>query len=64
MLGWANWRKIEAQYGLGLIVQAVEDGMAAGLIRTQPLRPLAHMIVAVIDEAALLVANADDPEAA
>lgn len=64
VLGWAEWRKLEAHYGLGLIVQAVEDGMTAGLIRAQPSRPLAHMILAVIDEAALLVANADDPNAA
>ncbi|MCW1385073.1 TetR/AcrR family transcriptional regulator [Novosphingobium sp. KCTC 2891] len=62
VLGWAEWRKLEAQYGLGLIMQAVEDGMAAGLIRVQPPRLLAHMILAVVDEAALLVANADDPE--
>ncbi len=64
VLGWAQWRKLEAHYGLGLIEQAIEDGMAAGLIRMQPARPLAHMILAVIDEAALLVANADDPDAA
>lgn len=64
VLGWAEWRKLEMHYGLGLIVQAVEDGMAAGLIRAQPSRALAHMILAVIDEAALFVANADDPRAA
>lgn len=61
VLGWAEWRRLEAHYGLGLIEQAVEDGIAAGLIRAQPSRPLAHMILAVIDEAALMVANADDP---
>ena len=64
VLGWTEWRKLEVQYGLGLIVRAVEDGIAAGLIRKQPARPLAHMILALIDEAALMVANADDPQRA
>lgn len=61
VLGWAKWRQLEAHYGLALIVEAVEDGMAAGNIRRQSSRPLAHMILAIIDEAALIVAHADDP---
>lgn len=64
VLGWSEWRRLEAHYGLGQIVQAVEDGIDAGLIRSQPAKPLAHLILAVIDEAALLVANADDPKVA
>lgn len=64
VLGWSEWRKLEAHYGLGLIVQAVEDGIAKGLIRKQSSRALAHMVLAVIEEAALLVANAEDPKAA
>ena len=64
VLGWAKWRELEAHYGLGVIVKAVEDGLAAGHIRPQPPGPLAHMILAVIDEAALIVANAQDPDAA
>lgn len=64
VLGWAEWRRLEAHYGLGVIERAVEDGVASGQIPDQPAKPLAHLILAVIEEAALLVANADDPVAA
>jgi AcrR family transcriptional regulator len=64
VLGWSEWRKLEAHYGLGVIMLAVEDGIAAGLIRAQQSGPLAHLILALIDEAALLVANAPAPHLA
>lgn len=61
VLGWAEWRNLETHYGLGVIERAVKDGIAAGQIRVQQPRPLAHLIFAVIEEAALMVANAPDP---
>ena len=38
--------------------------MDAGQIARQPLRPLAHVLMGALDEAAMLVARADDTEAA
>lgn len=64
VLGWAEWRRLEAHYGLGVIERAIEDGIAAGQIRVQAPRPLAHLILAVIEESALMVANAAEPAAA
>lgn len=64
VLGWAEWRRLEAHYGLGIIERAIEDGIAAGEIRAQPPRPLAHLVLAIIEESALMVANADEPTAA
>jgi AcrR family transcriptional regulator len=61
VLGWTEWRNLEARYGLGVIERAIMDGIAAEQIRPQQPRPLAHLIFAVIEEAALMVANADDP---
>lgn len=61
VLGWTEWRSLEAHYGLGVIERAVADGIAAKQIRLQQSRPLAHLIFAVIEEAALMVANAADP---
>jgi hypothetical protein len=59
-----EWRRLEAHYGLGVITAAVEDGLRAGLIRQQPAEPLAHLILSMIDEAALMVANAQNPVSA
>lgn len=64
VLGWLEWRRLEAHYGLGIIERAVIDGMEAGHIRRQPPRSLAHLILSIIDEAALLVANAAEAEPA
>jgi hypothetical protein len=36
----------------------------AGAIPDQPLRPLAHLLIGAMDEAALYVARAPDPAAA
>jgi AcrR family transcriptional regulator len=64
VLGWMEWRRLEAHYGLGIIERAVIDGMGAGHIRRQPSRSLAHLVLSIIDEAALLVANAEETEPA
>lgn len=64
VLGWAEWRRLEAHFGLGVITAAVEDGIRSGAIRMQAPVPLAHLILSIVDEAALLVANAGDPDIA
>ena len=63
VLGWSTWRELEARYGLGLTTMGLQAAMDAGAIARQPLEPLAHMLLASLNEAALLVAGADDQEA-
>jgi AcrR family transcriptional regulator len=60
VLGWEQWREIGLRYGFGLVQQTLEAAMAAGLIERQPVRPLAHLLLGAIDEAAMLVARAND----
>jgi hypothetical protein len=38
--------------------------MEAGLIENQPVQPLAHLLLAALNEAAMLVANDENPVAA
>ncbi|MQY09691.1 TetR/AcrR family transcriptional regulator [Actinomadura macrotermitis] len=65
VLGWAEWRDIDERYALGVVVAGLEAGRAAGLLRDDvPLRPLAHVLLAGLGEAGLLIAAADDPAAA
>jgi AcrR family transcriptional regulator len=63
VLGWAEWREIDARHGLGLASAALEGAMAAGRIERRPVAPLASLFVAALGEAGILVATADDPEA-
>jgi AcrR family transcriptional regulator len=60
VLGWERWREIGLQYGFGLVHGALAAAMDAGLIERQPVRALAHLLLGALDEAALLVARADD----
>jgi AcrR family transcriptional regulator len=64
VLGWNEWRELEAQYGIAIIETALQVAMDEGTIRPQPPRELAHLILAAVDEAALLVAHSADPESA
>jgi AcrR family transcriptional regulator len=64
VLGWEQWREIDMRYGLGLVTAGLTAAMDAGAIRTAPIRPLAHLLLAAMGEAGMLIANADDPQAA
>jgi AcrR family transcriptional regulator len=60
VLGWEEWREIGVKYGFGLIQGTLQAAIDAGELPQQPVKPLAHLILGAIDEAALLVARADD----
>lgn len=62
VLGWDRWREIAAEHGLGLIEGTLQAAIDAGAIAEQPVRPLAHVLMGALDEAAMLVARADDPD--
>ncbi|HEY2314850.1 MAG TPA: TetR/AcrR family transcriptional regulator [Streptosporangiaceae bacterium] len=60
VLGWSRWRAVCQQHVFGLVQTLLEHGIALGLIREQPARPLAHVFMGAGDEAALYVAEAAD----
>jgi AcrR family transcriptional regulator len=62
VLGWDRMREIAAEHGLGLIEAGLQAAIDAGAIAKQPVRPLAHVLLGALDEAALLVSRAEDPE--
>lgn len=63
VLGWAQWRATDQRYGLGLATLALTAGMDAGALRRAPVRPLAHLLLAAMGEAGLMIAQAEDPQA-
>jgi AcrR family transcriptional regulator len=64
VLGWAEWREIGNGHALGLVTAALQGAMDGGALRRAEVEPLAHLVLAALAEAAMLVATADDPEAA
>jgi AcrR family transcriptional regulator len=64
VLGWERWREVASRYGLGLIEATLQAAADAGSISAQPVRPLAHVLMGALDEAAMYVARADDRSAA
>lgn len=63
VLGWNNWRELEGHYGITVIEAALEAAIEEGSLKTRRRRELAHLILAAVDEAALLIAHSDEPEA-
>jgi AcrR family transcriptional regulator len=64
VLGWEEWREIDARYGLGLVSFGLQNAMDRGVLKPRPVRPLAHLLMGAMSEAAMLIANAEDPVAA
>jgi AcrR family transcriptional regulator len=64
VLGWQEWRQLEEQYGLGRLQSLLDLAVSEGTLSPQPTGLLAHVLLAAIDEAALYIANADDPTTA
>jgi AcrR family transcriptional regulator len=62
VLGWAGFREVSLRYGLGMTEQLLNAAVEAGELKPQPVRPLATIMIGALDEAAMSIANADEPE--
>ncbi len=61
VLGWERFREIGLRYGVGLVEGVLSAAMQNGSLERRPVRPLAHLLVGALDEAAIYVARAPDP---
>ena len=64
VLGWRRWRRMEEQYGLGMLKDVLGAAADAGRLDRGLVDPFAHMLLATGNELALLIALADDVPAA
>jgi AcrR family transcriptional regulator len=64
VLGWEGWREGIQDLGLGTIRLTIEAAMEAGELRSEDPEATAHLFLAAMIEAALLIATARDHEAA
>jgi AcrR family transcriptional regulator len=60
VVGWRRWREVEEKYGLGLIRAVVKAAAEEGRLPTNQVDAFSHMLLAAVNELALLVALADD----
>lgn len=61
VLGWQTLRAIQEDNSIALINEMVREAIAEGAIEDQPVGELTHMVVAALEEGALLVAHAAKP---
>ncbi len=64
VLGWERWRSMEEHHALGLIRAALQVIADEGKLRPELVGTLAHVLLASVNEVALLVARSKDQEEA
>lgn len=64
VLGWPAFRDVAQRYSLGMTEQLLTEAVRAGQLARQPMRPLAHILIGALDEAAMVIATAADPKRA
>lgn len=64
VLGWPAWREIEEQYGLALVRASLDEVAEESGISAEDAALLAPVLLGMLQEAALLIATAADPETA
>jgi AcrR family transcriptional regulator len=64
VLGWDTWREIEGRFGLGAIRAMLDEGAKEGSLVVADPDAMAHLLLSLVDEAALFIAHATDPKQA
>ena len=64
VLGWERWRAMEERHALGAIRMMLVAAAPQADLRPELAGTLAHVLLASVNEVALLVARSDDPAAA
>jgi AcrR family transcriptional regulator len=61
VLGWDKWRAIRSEITLPGLIETFGMLMESGIVKRQPSEPLAQLILAAMNEAALAIAHAAEP---
>jgi AcrR family transcriptional regulator len=64
VLGWEKWREVEARHGLGALKLMLDEGNVEGSLAVANTDAMSHLLLSVIDEAALFIAHAEHPKKA
>lgn len=60
VFGPTRWHQAERARGLVPIEQRIQDAIDAGLVEVQPVRPLAQLLLMLVNDTALLIAASAD----
>jgi AcrR family transcriptional regulator len=61
-LGWQAFREAEITFGAAPLQALLDQAVRGGSIQPVPTGPMARVLVAALDEAALEITSADDPD--
>jgi AcrR family transcriptional regulator len=64
VLGWERWRAMEERHAFGAIRLVLQAAAPQAHLQPEMVDTLAHVLLASVNEVALLVARSDDPQAA
>jgi AcrR family transcriptional regulator len=64
VFGWAKWRELQSEFSLGALEVSIGDLIEGGVIQSHQPLVVAQMVLSALNEAALLIAHAPDPEVA
>ncbi|MDZ4371159.1 MAG: TetR/AcrR family transcriptional regulator [Phenylobacterium sp.] len=62
VLGWARWNEIDRAHGFGLLVEGVDEAVAAGALAGDP-EVLAHLLNGALNQAVVWAAQSGEPKA-
>ncbi len=61
-LGWSHWRELDAQYSMASLRSALAELIESGQTVALPLDALVHLLSGAMNEAALWIAQAKQPQ--
>lgn len=64
VVGWTRWRELDERYSLGALRANLRQIADEGRLPAEQVDVFAHMVIASVTEAALMIARSDDPQAA
>lgn len=64
VLGWQRWRELEERYALGGVKLLMRQVAESGRLPVRHADPFAHMLLASLNEIAIVITRSEDPEKA
>ena len=59
VLGWERWREVGMRHGMGMVRRCSRTRSRPAASRASRSRPLAHVLIGALDEAAIYLARSD-----